>query len=139
MFQGSPSFSLPFETCSFPLLLSCIFQPLLYCGPTGERGMFAHSLCRRVRHLREQIHVFQCQPYGRKLWVVCWHMQGWDGDLALRAATIRTPHLQLLHSFHMCRLKVVTDAFMALITLYSCCPVSNSRRLCNSQRRKAHQ
>lgn len=54
-FQTSPSFSLPFRTCSFPLLLSCIFQPLLYCWPTGERDMFAHSLTRRVWHLREQI------------------------------------------------------------------------------------
>lgn len=32
---------------SFPLLLSCVFQSLVYSKSVGERGMFAHSLTRR--------------------------------------------------------------------------------------------
>lgn len=133
-FQTSPSFSLPFWTCSFPLLLSCIFQPLLYCRPTGERDMFAQSLTRRVWHLREQI--CSCKVnhtrgnYGLFVGICRGELGIWPGVLWPR----ERPHLQLLHFFHACRLKVVTDAFVVLVTVYSYSPVCH--RVCSGQRRK---
>lgn len=145
--QCSSSFSSPFRTCSFPLLLSCIFQPLLFTAGPGvggggegggrERGMFAYSLTRRVWHLTEQI---------------CFNVNHTGGNYGLFAGRCRAEmrfwprvlrpyepplYLQLLHFFHMCRLRVVTDASMVLITAYSCCSVSNSRRLCRERTRKA--
>lgn len=107
-----------------------------YCGPTGGEGHVC-SLSHQKGLASHRANMFQCQPHGRKLWVVCWQMQGWDEVLAPRDATIRVPHLQLLHFLHMCRLSVVTEAFMVLITVYSCCSVSNSGRLCRERRRKA--
>lgn len=47
--------SFTFPTCSFPLLLSCVFQSLVYSRSTGVRDMFAHSLSRRGWHHNEQI------------------------------------------------------------------------------------
>lgn len=94
------------------------------------------SLSHQKGLASQKANMSQRQPYGRKLWVVCWQMQGWDGDLALRAATIRASHLQLLHLFHMC--KVVTDAFMVLFTIRSFCLVSNSCRLFSERMKKSN-
>lgn len=135
-FNVIPPFLYLFGLARFPSFCHASFSLCFTAGHRGEGHVY--SLSHQKGLASQRANMFQCQPYGRKLWVVCWHMQGWARDLALCATTIRAPHLQLLHFWHMCRLKVLTDAFMALIIVCSCCPMSNSRRLCSEWEEKQH-
>lgn len=49
-----------------------------YCGPGGGRGERGHVclLSHQKGLASHRANMFQCQPHGRKLWAVCWQMQG---------------------------------------------------------------